>query len=60
MKMMKKRTLIPGTDSKSLAVRMKTDPGDIGDMTVMARKKRRRAKSTWCQDLLHRMMRTSS
>jgi len=55
--MMKKmKTLTPGTDSKSLAVTMKTGPGD---MIVMTRKKkRRRARSAWCQDLLHRMMRT--
>jgi hypothetical protein len=56
--MMKMRTLIRGTYSKSLSVKMKTG---LGDMIVMTRKKRRRrAKSTWCQDLLHRMMRTSS
>jgi hypothetical protein len=59
--MMKKmRTLIPGTDSKSQAVRMKADPEIIGDTIVMTRKRRMRVRSTWYQDLLSRMMRTSS
>jgi hypothetical protein len=58
--MRKMRTLIPGTDSKSQAVRTKTNPENIGDTIVMTRKRRMKVKSTWYQDLLSRMMRTSS
>ena len=61
LKMVKKmRTLIPGTDSKSQAVRMKKNPENIGDTIVMTRNRRMKVKSTWYQDLLSRMMRTSS
>jgi hypothetical protein len=58
--MMKMMTLIPDTDSKSQAVRMKADPENIGDTIVMTRKVRMKVKSTWYQGLLSRMMRTSS
>lgn len=61
LKMMKKMmTLIPGTNSKSQAVRMKADRENIGDTIVMTRKRRMRVRSTWYQGLLSQMMRTSS
>ena len=56
MKMM--RNLIPGTVSKSQAVRMRVDQENKGGTKVMKRKMR--VKSTWLRDLLSRMMRMSS
>ena len=52
------RSLIPGTVSKSQAVRMKVDLENKGDTIVMKRKMR--VKRTWYRDLLSRMMRMSS
>ena len=55
MKMM--RNLIPGTVSKSQAVRMRVDQENKGGTKVMKRKMR--VKSTWYR-LLSRMMRMNS